>query len=121
MNFLFVALGGAIGAVCRYAISMLPVKTQFPILTLIINLVGAIFIGFIVGLAESKKPSADLILFLKVGFCGGFTTFSTFSLEAYNLLNQKSYGLCAIYIFLSVIGCIAGVLVGKKIASIIGR
>lgn len=62
-----------------------------------------------------------IVLFLKAGFCGGFTTFSTFSLEAYNLFNEKSYGLCVLYVLLSVIGCVLGVFVGKKIASVVFR
>ena len=54
MSFFFVALGGAVGAVARYAISLIPVKTQFPVLTLATNLIGAILIGFIVGIADKK-------------------------------------------------------------------
>lgn len=46
MNFLFVALGGALGAVLRYAISLIPVKTGFPVLTLVTNILGAVLIGF---------------------------------------------------------------------------
>lgn len=53
MNFLFVALGGALGAVARYAISLIPVKTYFPILTLITNILGAILIGFVVGITSN--------------------------------------------------------------------
>ena len=90
MNFLFVALGGAIGAMGRYAISLIPVKTGFPVLTLITNIIGAILIGIIVGIADSKSDiSQNCILFLKTGVCGGFTTFSTFSLEAYNLFENN--------------------------------
>ena len=54
MNFLFVALGGAIGAMGRYAISLIPIKTEFPILTLLTNIVGAVIIGFIVGIVSEK-------------------------------------------------------------------
>ena len=54
MSFVFVALGGALGAVTRYAISLIPVKTQFPILTLVTNILGAILIGFIVGITDKK-------------------------------------------------------------------
>ena len=119
MTFIFVALGGAVGACARYAISLIPVKSQFPILTLITNLLGALLIGFIVGIAESRNISKNTMLFLKTGVCGGFTTFSTFSLEAYNLLSTRNYGLCALYVFLSVAGCIAGVWCGKKMTALV--
>ena len=119
MTFIFVALGGAVGACARYAISLIPVKSQFPILTLITNLLGALLIGFIVGIAESRNVSKNTMLFLKTGVCGGFTTFSTFSLEAYNLMSQKDYGLCALYVALSVAGCIAGVWCGKKLTALV--
>lgn len=119
MTFIFVALGGAVGACARYAISLIPVKTQFPSLTLITNLLGALLIGFIVGIAESRNISKNTMLFLKTGVCGGFTTFSTFSLESYSILSTKKYGLCGLYIALSVVGCIAGVWCGKKLAALV--
>ena len=119
MTFIFVALGGAVGACGRYAISLIPVKSQFPILTLITNLLGALLIGFIVGIAESRNVSKNAMMFLKTGVCGGFTTFSTFSLEAYNILSTKNYGLCSLYVALSVVGCIAGVWCGKKLANLV--
>ena len=59
MNFLFVALGGALGAVARYAISLIPVKTDFPILTLITNILGAILIGFVVGITSNRERVSD--------------------------------------------------------------
>ena len=94
MSFLFVALGGALGAVARYAISLIPVKTPFPLLTLITNIIGAVLIGFIVGITDKKdNVSPNTVLFWKTGVCGGFTTFSTFSLEAYKLFENKSYAL----------------------------
>ena len=121
MSFVFVALGGALGAVARYAISLIPVKTQFPILTLATNILGAILIGFIVGITDKKSDvSPNTVLFWKTGVCGGFTTFSTFSLEAYKLLENKAYALGGTYVALSVCCCIFGILLGKKLATIIG-
>jgi hypothetical protein len=70
MSFVFVALGGALGAVTRYAISLIPVKTQFPILTLVTNILGAILIGFIVGITDKKADvSPNTVLFWKTGVC----------------------------------------------------
>lgn len=117
MSFLFVALGGAIGAMGRYAISLIPIKNGFPILTLITNFIGAALIGFIVGAAGRRGDiSPNTVLFWKTGVCGGFTTFSTFSLEALCLLENKAYLSGGIYIILSVAGCIIGVVCGKRLA-----
>ena len=76
INCLFVGLGGFIGAVCRYLISLLPVQSEsgFPYKTFLINVAGAFLIGCIATYA-GKHPSVNpqLVLFLKVGICGGFT------------------------------------------------
>ena len=98
-EFLFVGLGGAVGAMLRYGMSMVPVKSEFPYMTLLINFLGAIAIGS--------------LLLLKTGVCGGFTTFSTFSLEAVSLLEQHKTGMGITYILSSVLLCLLGVLLGK--------
>ena len=116
MSFLFVALGGAVGSVLRYAISLIPCKTEFPILTLITNLTGALAIGFVSGIISEKSPNT--LLFWKTGVCGGFTTFSTFSLEAFTLFEKKLFFLGGVYVFLSVGLCLTGILCGKKLASL---
>lgn len=89
MNFLYVAMGGAI--------------------------------GFIVGLAAGRKNlSPQVVLFLKTGFCGGFTTFSTFSLEAVNLFGKKQYLSGGLYVVCSLVFCLIGVWTGEKLAAICG-
>lgn len=120
MNFLYVALGGGLGAVARYSISLIPVKTSFPVLTFITNILGAILIGFVVGIASSRDGiNNNTVLFWKTGVCGGFTTFSTFSLEAYNFMNNKEYFVGALYIVLSCLCCIIGIICGKKLATMV--
>ena len=120
MGFLFVALGGAVGAMGRYAISLMPVKMEFPILTLITNIIGAILIGFIVGVVSGKEGvSENTVLFWKTGICGGFTTFSTFSLEAVTLFENKAYVAGGIYVALSVVCCLVGMICGRKLAGLV--
>lgn len=106
LNCFLVGLGGFIGAVLRYLISLIPIKNpeSFPVNTFAINIVGAFAIGCI-AFAVSKDKNIDpkLLLFLKVGICGGFTTFSTFSLETAELIKSGSVITALIYVFASVI------------------
>ncbi len=116
MNILLVALGGALGAVCRYGISRIPFMSSYPIATFLTNLMGALLIGFIVGVSEKKNVSDNVLLFSKTGFCGGFTTFSTFSLESVSLLNEGKYIVGGTYIILSLVLCVIGVVFGQYLA-----
>ena len=107
------------GALGRYAISLLPVRSVFPWPTLFTNILGALLIGFIVGISEGRaKCRPNAVLFWKTGVCGGFTTFSTFSLEAFNLLDNKMFFTAVLYIALSVSGCLLGIVCGRKIAAL---
>ena len=117
-KFLWVGLGGAIGSIFRYTLSLLPIKSSFPVLTLITNLLGAFIIGVVVGLFEKQYLSSQIHLFLKTGLCGGFTTFSTFSLETLTLLENGMIFMAIIYALISVVGCIVGVYFGKMIVGI---
>lgn len=120
MGFFFVALGGALGAAGRYALSLIPVRTEFPSITLMTNILGAMAIGFIAGLLGTRDDlSPNVALFWKAGVCGGFTTFSTFSLEAWQLLEKGNYLLSALYALLSVVCCVAGVWIGRKLSGLI--
>lgn len=79
MEFLVVALGGAVGAMARYAISLIPVKSGFPFLTLATNIMGALLIGFVVGIASGKNEvSENTILFWKTGYVVVLPSFQHF-------------------------------------------
>lgn len=114
-SVLCVAAGGAAGAVLRYLVSLVPFRGEFPFATLIVNLLGAAAIGFIAGISSSGDVSKNAVLFFKTGVCGGFTTFSTFSLESIGLFEKGKTALGAVYILLSLIGCLAGVWAGQKL------
>ena len=105
LDCLAVALGGALGSVLRYLIGLIQFKEQtlFPIKTFAINVLGCFLIGLIAALSlKSSNLNPRLVLFLKVGICGGFTTFSTFALESSNLLKNGHPGIAALYMFLSI-------------------
>ena len=96
---LMVGLGGFIGSVCRFMISKLPLSVEgsFPLNTFIINILGAFAIGCIAA-AAGKDLDQRAVLFLKVGICGGFTTFSTFSLETFKLMEAGAWATAVIHV-----------------------
>ena len=118
-NFLLVALGGALGSVLRHTASLIIPAKHFPWPTLAVNIAGSFLIGLI--LALSTKEESFLYnwkLFLATGICGGFTTFSAFSLENMELLQNGKYLLAATYIALSVVLGIAAAFAGFKLITI---
>ena len=120
LNCVFVGLGGAAGSICRYLLGLLPLKpvSGFPAITLCINIAGAFALGLIGALAgKYAKLNPQLLLFLRVGVCGGFTTFSTFSLESYTLLKAGRRDAAVLYILLSVGLCLLGVWLGRLLAA----
>lgn len=119
LNCLYVGIGGFIGSVLRYLCSFFPIGSEFgfPYATLFVNVSGALLIGFLVAyLARSFAPDHELLLFLRVGLCGGFTTFSAFSLESIELFKSGEIFTAFIYIVLSVALCLGAVLLGDYIA-----
>ena len=105
-NLLLVALGGAIGSVLRYLLSS--INTSFPWGTFGVNVLGSLLIGLFVGLFSKGVLSPDIKLLLVTGFCGGFTTFSTFANESFGLMKAGDALQTALYIGASVmIGILA--------------
>lgn len=118
MGLLCVGAGGALGAMGRYGLGLIPLGSELPLMTLLINFLGSVAIGAIVETSElaAGALSREAVLFLKVGLCGGFTTFSTFSLETLELIEGGQYAIAGAYALVSVVLCVAGVLVGKVLA-----
>ena len=119
---LLVFLGGGLGSVLRYAISIRlnPILTNFYLGTFLVNILGCLLIGLLCGLSSKQhliSPTTSLLL--ATGFCGGFTTFSTFALEKYNLLKSGQLMALFVYLALSVlVGILAvalGIYLSKKI------
>lgn len=114
LSILCVGAGGFIGAVARYLLGLIPCEGDFPLMTFVVNFLGAVVIGVVVEASDSwPGMPQNALLFLKTGLCGGFTTFSTFSLETLTLLEKGNYGLGALYAGGSVIACILGVILGR--------
>jgi CrcB protein len=111
-----VALGGALGSVGRFLLGpalQRALNATFPIGTLIINVIGSLVLGFVMRLAaEGVSITPEARAFVAVGFCGGFTTFSTFSYEALRLLEDGEGGRAAMYVVASVLLSLAAAYLG---------
>ena len=117
-NILMVGLGGMLGSILRYLAYVFFGSHSFPLVTLLINISGSFIIGMISGLALKNASFGEWKLFLITGVCGGFTTFSTFSMESFQLLQQNRNIAALIYIlssfFLGISAAIAGYFIGKQ-------
>ena len=115
-----IAIGGAAGSVLRYGVSQgihALVGRGFPWGTLVVNSLGSLLVGFIfVYLVERSAVSEVLRAALFIGLLGGFTTFSTFSLETLALIEEASYIKAMVNIFISVVLCLGGAWLGMTLA-----
>ena len=113
-EFLLVAAGGAVGAVARYAVTLLmrPVSGTFPWHTLGVNVAGSFLLGLLMALLPEGDAGERLRLLLGVGVLGGFTTFSAFSVDALTLAQQDQWLSAAAYVLGSVVAALAGAAAG---------
>jgi len=119
-ELLVIGLGGFLGSISRYALQMFVsarVPYSFPLGTLVVNLVGSLLIGLFFGYIEkSHWFSPQVRVFLTIGFCGSFTTFSTFAFENLELLREGNYPNFILYTVVSVAAGIALVWLGYSLA-----
>ena len=121
MPYLWVTLGSAIGGLLRYTITRwtMHISLSFPYGTVFINVLGSFVIGYFgtLTLQSGKYPASDnLRLFVMVGICGGFTTFSSFSLQTFDLMRSGGWGRALANVVLSVVLCVAAVAAGHRLA-----
>jgi CrcB protein len=112
----YVAIGSAVGGVSRYLLGGViqrALAASFPIGTLLINVTGSALLGFLLRYAlDAPSLTPEIRALLGVGFCGGYTTFSTFSYETVALLEDGDWRRAGVYVTLSVVGSVLATFVG---------
>jgi CrcB protein len=121
MSYLWVTLGSAIGGLLRYMLTRwtITLSMNFPYGTVLINVIGSFVIGYFGTLtlqSDRYATSENLRLFVMVGLCGGFTTFSSFSLQTFDLLRAGGWGRALANVILSVVLCLTSVAAGHMLA-----
>jgi CrcB protein len=105
-NLVLVALFGAIGSVSRFVLIQATPKityVNFPIGTILVNLIGSFFIGVVASMFDKHLLSSEVRTFIVFGFLGGFTTFSAFTYEVFNLVKSGNYLNLFVYLFVSIV------------------
>ncbi len=119
INWLLVFAGGGAGSICRFAIAqwMAPLQLHFPWATWVANILSCIFLGLLTGWSLANRLTAPYQYLLMTGFCGGFSTFSTFTNESFRLMSNGQAGTALLYMGLSMVSCLLALYLGIKISS----
>lgn len=115
LNILAIFIGGGLGSLSRYGISILlrTYSMDFPFATLVVNIIGSLILGFTAALFWNKSHLNDTLkIAITIGFCGGLTTFSTFSFETFDLLKNGEALLAIFYVLISVLVCVSAISLG---------
>ncbi|MBP6432466.1 MAG: fluoride efflux transporter CrcB [Ferruginibacter sp.] len=115
-NILWIGLGGALGSIARYSVSLLVPSKSFPYSTFLVNIIGCLAIGIFMALSlKNQTTFNNYKLFLTTGLCGGFTTFSAFAIENVQLFENGKPLIALCYIALSIVLGIAAAYIGYKL------
>ncbi len=121
MTILYIALGGIAGTLSRYGLEgwiQSRAASGFPVGTLVVNISGSFLLGFILRIATGAAViSPDVRAGLTIGFCGAFTTMSTFSYESVTLLNDGDYLRAGLYMTATILGCVVAVMTGAALGN----
>lgn len=112
-QFLLVFIGGGVGSMLRFGISKMLNTAVFPYGTWTVNILGSLIIGMVMGFfIKESSPNHNLVFLLATGFCGGFTTFSAFSLENFDYLRAGNYANFMLYTLSSIVLAFLAVFIG---------
>ncbi len=116
LNYFLVFLGGGLGSICRYGIAhwLVSSKLHFPWATILANVLACFVLGALVGLNMKNKLGGAMVLFLMAGFCGGFSTFSTFTNETLQMLATGEWVKACANVALSLLVCLISLFIGIK-------
>ena len=117
LNFLLVFIGGGLGSICRYGIArwMVHYHLHFPLATFSANVLACILLGYLVGLRMNSEASSAVQLLFMTGFCGGFSTFSTFTAETHQLFQGGMIGQGLFYVGASLVVCLLSLYIGIRL------
>lgn len=123
LNVLAIFIGGGLGSITRYCVALLlkAHSLDFPIATISVNIIGSLILGFVAALFWHKTQAGIIMphtlrLAITVGFCGGLTTFSTFSWETFEMIKNGEFTLAALYTLISVLACVLAISLGAFLA-----
>ncbi|MCF8247734.1 MAG: fluoride efflux transporter CrcB [Saprospiraceae bacterium] len=120
-TYLFVFLGGGLGSICRFGLGnwlMTSHRLQFPWATFATNVLACLILGVLVSLSMKGRLGGPMSVLLMAGFCGGFSTFSTFSNEAIQLLVAGQWFRAFAYMAASLLVCLAAIYAGMKLGRV---
>ncbi len=120
-NILFVAFGGSIGSVFRYLMGLFITTKKIPAATFAVNILGSFLIGLLMGYIIKQTNAQTWQLLLVTGFCGGFTTFSTFSWDVIVMLQQQRYSTAFFYIIASLLCGVVFTFLGLELAKYLNQ